>query len=756
MSLKNAATAVKEDDDQEDSLLVSEEMDKIGLVLAASRSEAIAGRQDSGIEDEWLEDEEYYEGIDDANRNEMKAWRGKPLGQATPSDEDKNTRGSTIFLNITRPYCDATSARMGDMLLPTDDKSWGIKPTPKPEMIDIKKGEISRLVKKAIEEQMPNDPDGQGQEITKVTDQLMEEHKAAAESAKLVEQQIWDWHVECNYHSHNRRVIEDSSKVGTGVLKGPIPKSVTKRVYKEGSLKYITDVKPVSMRVDYRNCYPDPACGESIHDGNYFWERDDLTRRKLQALIKNPDYIKEQILKCIEEGPQEATKEFTNNQDSPGLKAGTQARKHMFEIWYMHGSMKREDLQMIDYAWGGEERIGDYPDEYVHVSVTMVNNRVIKAQMSHLDSGVFPYDFMVWQRRTKMPWGIGIARQVRPAQRIIVGAIRHMMDNAGIAGGPMLFMNDLMVVPAEDPTEIKPWKIFVAGPDYEPGMDVKDAIQFLEAPMLQPELEAIVTLGLKFAEDITGLPLIMQGQTNQRTPQTLGGMQMQSNNGSTVLRRTVKNYDDMVTEPHVGRYYDHILEYSEDDELKGEFMIDALGSSALLERDMRDEATLGLGQYVMNPMFGLDPKKWIAELLKANKLDVSRFEYDDEEWRQIVEQMAQPQQDPRTQIAQMQMEGKQAEMQFNAQQKAVESDKDRALKMGLAEMEREFDIYLKEMGDGTTMSQAAMQAKESMAEVMVKLRAQLYMQGQDGAGGQLTAPPVEPTGRAPAGQAYAR
>jgi len=113
---------------------VAERLDAIGTILSASRSEAIEGRQNSGIEDEWLEDEEYYEGIDEANRRELKAWRGKPLGAQVIQDESTESSGSTIFLNITRAYVDSVAARMGDMMLPTDDKGWAIRPTPKPDM----------------------------------------------------------------------------------------------------------------------------------------------------------------------------------------------------------------------------------------------------------------------------------------------------------------------------------------------------------------------------------------------------------------------------------------------------------------------------------------------------------------------------------------------------------------------------------------------------------------------------------------------
>ncbi|MFM7011929.1 MAG: hypothetical protein ACKO0Z_21795, partial [Betaproteobacteria bacterium] len=38
------------------------------LSLLAKRKEAISGRIASGIEAEWVEDEEHYQGVDDANR----------------------------------------------------------------------------------------------------------------------------------------------------------------------------------------------------------------------------------------------------------------------------------------------------------------------------------------------------------------------------------------------------------------------------------------------------------------------------------------------------------------------------------------------------------------------------------------------------------------------------------------------------------------------------------------------------------------
>lgn len=758
-------------------------LDGIGMRLAATRSEAIEGRQNTGIEEEWLEDEEYYEGIDDANRNELKAWRGKPLGSQAPLDDDEDQTGSTIFLNITRPYCDAVAARMGDMLLPIDDLSFKIAPTPQPELINLSKGKISSAIKKEINDTI-TDPEKRQTMMDGAIEDAKNILEVTNESAKKAETQIWDWHRESQYHSQNRRLIEDAAKVGTGVLKGPIPAKKTKMVFKGGKIQMVEEIKPVSTRILYRNLYPDPACGEDIHRGNYTWERDDITRSALQKLIDLPGYITPQIAKVIHEGPTEAKKEFRHDMDNPGLKVSHDARKSLFEIWYYYGSMKRSDLMCCELM---SERIDpdDYTskdmDEYVYVQVTMVNNRVIRATVSHLQTGDFPYDLMVWQRRMGLPWGMGVARQVRPAQRIVVGAMRHMMDNAGVAGGPMLYIDTNLVQAADSVNEVKPWKVFIAADDADQYQvnNAREGIQFIAPPIMQEELQAIIELGLKIAEDVTGLPLIMQGQTNQRTPSTLGGMNIQNNNASTVLRRVVKLYDDLVTEPHIRRYYNHILQYGKDDSMKGEFSVIALGSSSLIERDMANDAVMQMGEHVMNPVFGKDPRKWLDEMLKINKLDPTRFDYEDEEWQKIVENMSQPQEtDNRLEVEQMKQEGAQKLAEFRAQAdqqmlqmkekfasdlkekelsfklseltaKVQMDDKQKQITISIAEMSGDLDIQLAQLKEAGDDKRKLEDVKQKLQDTVMKLKTQISLSGTE-----VITPAVEPRGRAPDGQSF--
>jgi hypothetical protein len=625
-----------EDGEQEEDIL--SQLDALGLSLAETRSKAIDGRQTSGIEDEWLEDEEYYEGIDDANRGESNAMRSKPAGQAQLEPDEPV--GSTVFFNITRPYVDAGAARIGDMLLPTDDKGWAIETTPIPELAEIAEGKMPS----AMQAQMQADPRLQTQdamqaqtiEIQKEAELMLEQSKEAAEKA---EKRIEDWHVEGQYNAEMRQVIEDSSKIGTGVLKGPIPEKKQSIMYMDGAIEMQEKLQPVSRRVSAWNCFPDPGCGGDIHKGEYHWERDEISSRELQDLIGVPGYIEEQIRKVLIEKPHEAIKDFSAEfNENNGIIRRSEV--NLYEIWYYYGRLSHEDMEAAGCCVSEDEL------ETIDACVTMVNNRVIKASINYMETGEFPYDYMPWQRRTDSPWGIGIARQIRTPQRVVNGAARNLMDNAGMGGGPMAIALQGLVQPADGIWELTPRKLWLAGEDADVD-DVRKAFTYIQYPMMQEDLQAIIQLGLKMAEDVTGLPMLLQGQQGN-APETLGGTQIVNNNASTVLRRIARLWDDMITSPHIRRYYRYLLQYGEDDSEKGDFQIQARGSSALVERDVQNQNILQMANIVGNPIFGIDPKKWGREYLMSQRLDPNNFEFDDEEWEGIVKQMAQPQKQDRT------------------------------------------------------------------------------------------------------------
>ena len=114
---------------------------------------------------------------------------------------------------------------------------------------------------------------------------------------------------------------------------------------------------------------------------------------------------------------------------------------------------------------------------------------------------------------------------------------------------------------------------------------IEDFMAQFKIDIMQQELQAIVDFGLKLAEDVTGTPMLLQGQMGA-APDSVGGMTILNNNASALPRRLARQYDDKITEPHIRRYYNYLLLFGEDDE-KGDFTINARGSTSLVEKDIR-------------------------------------------------------------------------------------------------------------------------------------------------------------------------
>jgi hypothetical protein len=579
--------------------------------LLTKRSEAIGGRAASGIEIEWQEDEEHYQGIDDANRQYQNTWQmaqPKRWAETGQSSGNAPTR-SVVFLNITRPYVDAASARISDMLLPTDDRAWLLKPTPIPRLTVA---DVALL--------------GGPEKAQEAIESTMHEAKEAAEA---MQGQIDDHLVESSFHGELRRLIEDSARIGSGVVKGPYPIRRSFKVAQRddmGMVNRVTidEIRPGSKRIDPWNLFPDPACGDSIHNGSYIWEREYLSTRQLKEMILMPGYDRDELVKAIKEGP--SLTSARDATESTGKKSEDQ-----FEMWVFHGNCDAEQLKEMGVEFDSEE-------DKLPAMAVMVNDRLVKITLSAIDSGEFPYDVLAWQYRPGMPWGMGISRQMRTVQRILNGSTRAMMDNAGLSAAPQIILGDGLT-PVDGKFNLYGGKMWRPEPDSQSG-DARSAFSAFVVPSVQAEMMNIINFALKMAEDVTGMPSMLQGIRGD-APNTLGGMQMQNNNATSVLRRLAKRFDDYVTRPHIKRYFDWMMQYSDDDTIKGDFEIEVRASSALVERDAQQQFLMQMLQAAVNPAYEINPAKLARELIKGQRLDPKTIQYTPEEKAAI-----QPQADP--------------------------------------------------------------------------------------------------------------
>lgn len=180
----NPAEMGQEDDAR---LQQAQQIEALTSTLLRRRREAIEGRAASGIEAIWIEDENQYNGVDEYNAeagsNEFAIESGQP-----------GANRSTVFLNVTQPKTDAAEARVADMLLPVDNKPWGLKPTPIPELSKLAADKSAQYTL----------PDGQQVPASEIANIALEEaQKAADRHEKLIE----DQQIDCNWAEVTRSMI---------------------------------------------------------------------------------------------------------------------------------------------------------------------------------------------------------------------------------------------------------------------------------------------------------------------------------------------------------------------------------------------------------------------------------------------------------------------------------------------------------------------------------------------------------------------
>jgi len=583
---------------------------------------------------------------------------------------------STALINITRPYCDAAAARIADMLLPNDDRCWGIESTPIPDLIEEASEDVYVMLDPATN-------------LMVTEKEFMDVIKEVAEArAKRGEKRIEDWLAEGLWKPEARAAIEDAARLGTGILKGPIPKRIRSVVWTFPNGVPVKTIKtehvPITSRVDAWNFFPDPACGEDIQDGNHCFERDSITVRRLLELRETDGYIADQIDACIKEGPVGPEQDWT---PSMQIDRTANTNKAKWEIWYYYGLVERADLEAAGYGQNGE-----IPEDgnYFHAIVTMVNHRVIRASLQALDDGTLPFDVMVWQKRPGMWCGMGIARQMRTPQRMLTAGVRNMMDNAALSAGPQVVIDTTKVEPVDGVWEIVPRKLWRAVSKAGEGFDTTKAFTIVSIETRQPELMNIIEFALRMAEESTGMPMILQGQLGEKKIETLGQQQMLQNNASAVLRRLAKLWDDDITAPHITRYYQYLMEYGENDKEKGDFKVVARGSSTLVERDIQNQGIALILDYAVKvPATELSPKKSAEEYVRSQHLDPKRFFLDDKEKAELANAPAAP--DPKVEAAQITAESKAADREANAIQAA--QDRDARMTEKLIDVNHETELF---------------------------------------------------------------
>lgn len=624
-----------------------QQIEKIHGMFTKMRDEWVQHRATSDVEKRWRRNTQLYFG----ERTESTGEFENTLRNGPPARKAVDGNRSRVVINIVRPKVDQAVARMCEILFPVDDRNWGLKPTPMPDLAAMVGNDAETV------DPMTGKPTGMTAD-----DEAKAIMEAAKEAAEAMERSIDDSLTECKFNGESRKGIEDGVRLGSMVLYGPFPARQTSKVWlpqPDGTqvLQINESIVPASMRLDPWDCFFDPSCGNDHQRGRGFFFRRNVNRRELRQLVGLPGFDTEAIREVLRQQPNRIrVAEQRVLRDT--------VKEDAYEMWTYHGEIEPDEMEMLT------SRTGDPLTDVTFGVLVIVNDKIIGAMDSWVVDKTLPVDVWNWRKSDDSPFGYGLPDELEHQQRVVNAAWRQVMDNGRTSLGGQIVMKKGMVIPQNNSWEITPNKIWLAKDDLA---DVRQAFSVFEFNSHLQELLAIAQAAMQFADMEASMPQILGGNQGS-APETVGGMVMLYNNANAVLRQRVKLYDDAVTRPHLGRYYDWKMANDPDPAIKGDFEIDARGSTALIERDIQNQAMLNLANITNNPRYipHLREREELKAILKAFKVNPEEMMKPEDQVAQEMEAQAEQgaPQDPRIAVAEMNLQAKQ--MDIEARREALQ------------------------------------------------------------------------------------
>lgn len=584
-----------------------------------------------------------------------------------------DAKKSKLFINQTRPKTNAMEARLSDMLFPTDDRNYGIQPTPVPELT-VEAEEAAKAAAQLRQQaaQAPQNPAVQqrAQAAEQASALIHARIDEAKKRARSMEDEIDDHLRECRYSIQARETIHDACKLGTGVMKGPIIGGRTRRTWtlqqtddgtgnfvQDYALSEVTDKRPVFWRVDPWNFFPDMDA-HSMEDCESVFERHLMNPKQLRRLAKQPGFDAAAIRRLLRGQPRSTTPHYISDLRSiTGAYHDTSSDR--YHMWEYHGPLTADDMRDIAVVMGGEkadEMIAGLgleeadPLQEMHAVVWFCDGELVKFGIHQLDSGESIYSVFCLEKDEASIFGFGVPYIMRDGQSALNSAWRIMMDNAGLSSGPQIEVDPEVVEPVNGTWGLEPrkiWKRRSTANAAQPGF------RTYNIDSNQVELANIITLAKQNIDDETALPVIAQGEQGSHVTRTAHGMSILMNSVNVVFRRIVKNWDDDMTTPSIRRLYDWLMQFSPKQHIKGDFEVDARGSSVLLVREMQSANLLAfLMQFGAHPSLSPYLKQGglpaLRRLVQTMMIPADELVMTDEELAEAAAKSAQqpPQPDP--------------------------------------------------------------------------------------------------------------
>jgi len=530
------------------------------------------------LERRWLEDYRMYMGIYDPG---MHFEEGR----------------SRIYFRTAKVKADTVVARLMDILFPrAGDRNWEIQATPEPYLGQDVMGLVDTV------RQM------QGDAAAKTLLDAVVKQRIDA-MTKVMADQLAEAPDKSGYRATMRKVVRSAAMYGMGVHKGPLVDERTRKTWKlkaiaatgagglaETREAWVLDESPVELRPYFRdvvvwNVFWDMTA-KDLQSCRRFWEEYLMVYGEVVDLAKRKSFFGGVIREYLQQNRDGDAVERTYESELRllGDKNNSRQIKNRFRVVERWGWLRGDELQECGVEMGDDPLEEDY-----FCNVWLLGDRIIKAVRAPLRGVDYPYQIFCLSKDESGLCGESIPRIMRHQQEAYAAIVRAMIDNASISAGPIVGVNTTALSQSDDPGSLHAFKIL----KFEDTDDMKGAIAFFQAQSRIPDLLAMLK-AFEDAGDNQTVPRWVNGDGKvSDAAKTLGGLSMLMSAMSVNLAEMIKIFDDDVTSRFITALYHWNMDFNSRADIKGDYNIKALGSTALMAKEVQSQRLIQFLQIVM-------------------------------------------------------------------------------------------------------------------------------------------------------------
>jgi hypothetical protein len=144
----------------------------------------------------------------------------------------------------------------------------------------------------------------------------------------------------------------------------------------------------------------------------------------------------------------------------------------------------------------------------------------------------------------------------------------------------------------------------------------------IEIPDKTARFQELMRMFMDLSDEVTTVPRYTYGQADgAAVSKTVGGLSMLMGQANISLKDLAKNWDDGVTTPFIKSIYAWNMQFSDDEDVKGDYDVIARGASSLVAKELRANA---LSQFTTDLMMAAPNIAKVRELFseRARNLDL--------------------------------------------------------------------------------------------------------------------------------------